>query len=356
MLRPIASMSALVARSQASRTTPLWISRRASVRSPNEMAPRCIRSWMTRVMLVGSPGRTKAPPLTPFLSSTMPAISRLRRASRRALRLTPSCTARSRSAGSLSPGRRARIESWWRIRSQTSSKARRRRIGSNIRGCWILVDGRANAGLTKCWSVDLSSAERHCQRAILALVRPKALSAQTPQIAAIAAALGGRHAGSFAGVAAHGPRQCVIEGAAAARAADADLLVAVGGGSVVDAAKVMQLCLRHGITETAALSGHSGRGRADPSTRPSDADRWLRVIAVPTTLSAAEFTWFGGASDPARGVKESFSHPMMIPQAIVMDPQMTLATPTRLLLTTGMKAVDHAAERLASLKSNPYND
>src|SRR5882757_6034501 len=180
--------------------------------------------------------------------------------------------------------------------------------------------------------------------------------AQTPQIAAITAALGGRHAGSLAGVAAHGPRQCVIEGAAAARAADADLLVAVGGGSVVDTAKVMQLCLRHGISEAAALSGHTGGRRADPSTRPSDADRWLRVIAVPTTLSAAEFTWFGGASDPARGVKESFSHPMMIPQAIVMDPQMTLATPMRLLLTTGMKAVDHAAERLASLKSNPYND
>src|SRR6266851_5524386 len=180
--------------------------------------------------------------------------------------------------------------------------------------------------------------------------------AQTPLVAGIAAALDGRHAGSFAGVSAHGPRQCVIDGAAAARAADADLLVAIGGGSVVDAAKVMQLCLRHGITEAAALSGHTGGGRADPSTRPSDADRWIRVVAVPTTLSAAEFTWFGGASDPARGVKESFSHPMMIPQAIVMDPQMTLATPTRLLLTTGMKAVDHAAERLASLKSNPYND
>jgi maleylacetate reductase len=180
--------------------------------------------------------------------------------------------------------------------------------------------------------------------------------AQTPLVAGIAAALDGRHAGSFAGVSAHGPRQCVIDGAAAARAADADLLVAIGGGSVVDAAKVMLLCLRHGITEAAALSRHTGSGRADPSTRPSDADRWIRVIAVPTTLSAAEFTWFGGASDPARGVKESFSHPMMIPQAIVMDPQMTMATPTRLLLTTGMKAVDHAAERLASLKSNPYND
>src|SRR5258708_7519140 len=217
MLRPIASMSALVARSQASLTTPLWISRRASVRSSNEMAPRCIRSWMTRVMLVGSPGRTKAPPLTPFLSSTLPAISTLRSASPTAPRL------RSRLMDGDAQGERA-------------------------------------AGAVR------EEADRLDRRRVF-LVTNRSL-AQTPQIAGIAAALGGRHAGSFAGVAAHGPRQCVIEGAAAARAAGADLLVAVGGGSVVDASKVMQLCLRHGISEAAALSGPSRRGRAHPSTRP----------------------------------------------------------------------------------------
>jgi maleylacetate reductase len=77
---------------------------------------------------------------------------------------------------------------------------------------------------------------------------------------------------------------------------------------------------------------------------------------VPTTLSAAEFTWFGGASDPERRVKESFTNAMMMPQVVVMDPSMTLETPLRLLFTTGMKAVDHAAERLASLQYNPYNE
>jgi maleylacetate reductase len=46
----------------------------------------------------------------------------------------------------------------------------------------------------------------------------------------------------------------------------------------------------------------------------------------------------------------------MIPQVVIMDPAMIAATPMHLLLTTGMKAVDHAAERLASLSSNPYND
>ncbi len=80
------------------------------------------------------------------------------------------------------------------------------------------------------------------------------------------------------------------------------------------------------------------------------------MIAIPTTLSAAEFTWWGGASDPERAVKESFANPLMIPQVVILDPAMTAETPPHLLLTTGMKAVDHAAERLASLNSNPYND
>lgn len=187
------------------------------------------------------------------------------------------------------------------------------------------------------------------------LIANRSLS-ETSLVASIAAGLDGRYGGCFAGVTAHGPRQCVIDGAAAARAAGADLLVAIGGGSVIDATKIIQLCLRHSIGDAASLSKYTGAGRTDPSTRPNDADEWIRIIAVPTTLSAAEFTWFGGAFHPERGVKESFSHAMMIPQVIVLDPQAVLTSPRRLLLTTGMKAVDHAAERLASLKSNPYND
>ena len=193
------------------------------------------------------------------------------------------------------------------------------------------------------------------ERARVFIVTNKSL-ARSNLLGGFASVLGARYAGCFSGVTAHGPRQCVIDGAEAARAAGADLLVAIGGGSVIDATKVMQLCLRHEIRDAAGLGAYIGRGRGEPSTRPADADRWIRVIAVPTTLSAAEFTWFGGASDPARGVKEAFSNPMMIPQVVIMDPQMTTETPMHLLLTTGMKAIDHAAERLASLKSNPYND
>jgi len=187
------------------------------------------------------------------------------------------------------------------------------------------------------------------------LVTNKSLAGGS-RVAAIVRELGDRYAGQFAGVTAHGPRQSVIDGANAARTANADLLVAVGGGSVIDAAKVMQLCLRNSVRDAGTLSDFVVRDRGDPSTRPADADRWIRMIAIPTTLSAAEFTWFGGAFNPESGMKEAFSNAMMIPQVIIMDPQMTMETPMHLLLTTGMKAVDHAAERLASLKSNPYND
>jgi hypothetical protein len=55
-------------------------------------------------MRSASPDWMKAPPLAPFCRRTMPAISRLRSASRRALRPTPSCSASSRSAGQLVAG------------------------------------------------------------------------------------------------------------------------------------------------------------------------------------------------------------------------------------------------------------
>ncbi len=211
-----------------------------------------------------------------------------------------------------------------------------------------IVHGRPAAEALKAEVVRL-------EKSNVFLVTNKSLAGGS-RVAAIVRELGDRYAGQFAGVTAHGPRQSVIDGANAARAADADLLVAVGGGSVIDAAKVMQLCLRNSVRDASALSDFTVRDRGDPSTRPVDADRWIRVIAIPTTLSAAEFTWFGGAFNPESGAKEAFSNAMMIPQVIIMDPQMTMETPLRLLLTTGMKAVDHASERLASLKSNLYND
>lgn len=173
---------------------------------------------------------------------------------------------------------------------------------------------------------------------------------------AIVEALGPRCSGVFAEVSAHGPLACVIAATEAARSARPDLLLAVGGGSAIDAAKLVLLCLRNDIRSVDEFASYRGFPAVDFSVRPADAARWLRLLAVPTTLSAAEFTWFGGAHDTRRRVKDPYCHPMMVPQAIILDPVITLATPLPLFLSTGMKAIDHAAERLASFTAEPLTE
>ena len=176
----------------------------------------------------------------------------------------------------------------------------------------------------------------------------------------IAAALGPRCGGLYAGVTAHSPRESVIEGAARARAAGAQLLIAVGGGSVIDATKAMLLCLWHGLTTTDAMDpyrrGGAKAARLDPSRRPAGMESAIRMLAVPTTYSAAEFTNAAGITNTARGGKEGFDHPLFVPQTVVLDPAATLNTPSELLLSTGVKALDHAVERFCTPKTNPYSD
>src|SRR5258707_6871828 len=72
--------------------------------------------------------------------------------------------------------------------------------------------------------------------------------AQSALLAEVIRELGDRYAGVYAGITAHSPRPCVIEGAALARDAKADLIVAGSGGSVIDAPQGMLNALWHGET------------------------------------------------------------------------------------------------------------
>lgn len=168
--------------------------------------------------------------------------------------------------------------------------------------------------------------------------------------------LGARHAGTYAGVTAHSPRQCVIDIAAQASAVDADLLLAIGGGSAIDAAKAALMALRYGYTTPEQLEPHANRREPDLGRTPSDAAQWCRVLAVPTTLSGAEFASSAGLTDPQRAIKQAFTAPMMMPVSVILDPAMTRATPLRLMLGTGIKAVDHATERVTSAFATPFSD
>src|SRR5258708_18964269 len=80
------------------------------------------------------------------------------------------------------------------------------------------------------------------------------------------------------------------------------------------------------------------------------------MFAVPTTLSAAEFTAPAGITNPDTGRKMMYMHRNAAPQVVVLDPAATLNTPMRLLLTSGIRAIAHAAEAFCSPAANPMTE
>jgi alcohol dehydrogenase class IV len=175
------------------------------------------------------------------------------------------------------------------------------------------------------------------------------LARETDHVARIRDALGNRFAAQYQGMPAHSPRRAVLDAARMAREAEADLIVTVGGGSITDAGKAVQLCLANGIDSVEAMD------RLRPGGTPVQAPT-LRQVAVPTTLSAGEFSAFAGVTDERNSVKEVLQHPQIIPAAVVLDPAMTLATPEWLFLSTGIRAVDHCVEGICSAEAHPYAD
>jgi maleylacetate reductase len=174
------------------------------------------------------------------------------------------------------------------------------------------------------------------------------LNRETDAIAKVRAALGNRCAGVFDKMPAHTPRSAVIAAAALAREANADLIVTVGGGSITDGAKAVQLCLANDITTVEGLDACRGDAVVRPPT--------IRQISVPTTLSAGEFSGIAGVTNETTKTKELFRHPMVIPAAVILDPALTVHTPEWLFLSTGIRAVDHCVEGVCSNEANPYGD
>ena len=81
-----------------------------------------------------------------------------------------------------------------------------------------------------------------------------------------------------------------------------------------------------------------------------------RQIAVPTTLSGAEFSDLGGCTDTRNGTKQGYTGTWIGAAAVILDPRITVHTPERLWLSTGIRAVDHAVESLCSINAQPLID
>ena len=179
--------------------------------------------------------------------------------------------------------------------------------------------------------------------------------ADGPLVAAARDAIGDKLVGSFARMRAHSPVEDVLALAALLRSEKAELVVALGGGSVIDGSKVACLAVWRGIADPGALIAAAASRGAAPGAWDGTAPV-PRIVAIPTTLSAAEFAPNAGYTDIAAGTKYRALDPWMVPRAVLLDPAATLETPAALFLSSGIRALDHAAERWCALQPEPFSD
>lgn len=169
--------------------------------------------------------------------------------------------------------------------------------------------------------------------------------ADNPIVARVQKALGKRCVGTFTEVIADSGAHIVEMGATLARAAGADVLVSVGGGSSIDTAKCMALLL----TEGGHLFDHQGYHNLTRPVTPH--------ISVPTTAgTGSEVSYVAVVKDHERNVKIHFGDYHLAPSIALLDPAMTIGLPPHLTAATGMDALTHAIEALHSVMRNPISD
>jgi len=167
-----------------------------------------------------------------------------------------------------------------------------------------------------------------------------------------------RHAGLLAGlgrpaavlaVAAEPTVELARAGVAAAREHGADVVVAIGGGSVIDAGKAVAMLLGNGGDPLDYLEV-IGAGRA--ITRPA-----VPCVAVPTTAgTGAEVTANAVLASPEHRLKASLRSPLMIPRVALVDPELTVSCPPPVTAASGLDALTQCLEPLVSPRATPLTD
>ena len=174
---------------------------------------------------------------------------------------------------------------------------------------------------------------RGLQRAIV--VTGKTLGA-SKLLNNVTQAAGARCISVFKNAKQHVPRTSVNELQALIDQSNADSLVSFGGGSPIDTCKVAGYAF---LQKPAASGG-----------------REIIHIAIPTTLSAGEYTHAGGVTDESTLVKSGVSDPRLQARTVINDPELTLETPEWLWVATGMRALDHAIETIYTPRHHPLSD
>ena len=219
----------------------------------------------------------------------------------------------------------------------------------------FLAQERVHFGLSAAEGIAAEVAQRGAKR--IFVVTSRSLNRKTDAVTHALAPVQGQVVGLFDECIEHTPRDIVLALTRQLRATQADLIVSIGGGTVIDTVKVALVCLAEGVDDVDAMSQWHMRVNPD-GTRVTPKPRLppCRQIAVPTTLSGAEFSDLGGCTDTRYGTKQGYTGTWIGAAAVILDPRITVHTPERLWLSTGIRAVDHAVESLCSINAQPLID
>jgi alcohol dehydrogenase class IV len=173
--------------------------------------------------------------------------------------------------------------------------------------------------------------------------------ASTERAAWLVAALETRHAAETFTVAGEPTVELVRAGAQRVKDAGCDVVIAMGGGSAIDAGKAIAAIATNG-GEPLEFLEVVGKGRAI-------AEQPLPFIAVPTTAgTGSEVTRNAVLGSAEHCVKASLRSPMMLPRIALVDPELTYALPPAVTAQTGLDALTQLIEPYVSVRANPLVD
>ena len=149
---------------------------------------------------------------------------------------------------------------------------------------------------------------------------------------------------------------CAKEGAAAMKAFQPDVIIAIGGGSAMDAGKIMWMLYEHPEVDFLDMAMRFMDIRKRVYTFPHMGDKAM-FIAVPTSAgTGSEVTPFAVITDERTGVKYPLADYELMPTMAIVDADMMMNAPKGLTAASGIDAVTHALEAYASMMATDFTD
>jgi len=149
----------------------------------------------------------------------------------------------------------------------------------------------------------------------------------------------------------------IAEGAEALRFYQADQVIALGGGSVIDAAKIMKLKYESPAADLQELAAPFLDLRKRVAQFPEKTEHRARLVAIPTTSgTGSEVTPFAVLTDKESRRKVTLADYSLSPDVAIVDPQFVMSMPKRLTADTGIDCLTHALEAAVSNYASPFTD